>query len=341
MRLIVVKMKQNIYDFFLMKYSREKIALLMSGKASFIALFTLIIIFSFLANNFFTLSNLTNVLDLSAILLLSATGMTFILMLGSIDLSVEGIAGLTGIVGALMVKNFSNSNDYGLLSVIVCVLLGAIFGLLNGIVFTKLKIPSFMTTLGLGAVATGVGVLVTKGYPVIITDVSIRELAHIKLLGGIIPLLFVIAIGMNLLIWFVSERTILGRHIMAIGGDEAIAKDLGIKIDLIKIIVFAISGAMFGLAGMLLVAKLGAGDIRNPYGLLFDSIAASLIGGVAITGGIGKIPHAAIGAITLTILRNGMVLLSINPYIQQSVIGTIIILTVAVTIERKKIGVIK
>lgn len=341
MRLIVVKMKQNIYDFFLMKYSREKIALLMSGKASFIALFTLVIIFSFLANNFFTLSNLTNVLDLSAILLLSATGMTFILMLGSIDLSVEGIAGLTGIVGALMVKNFSNSNDYGLLSVIVCVLLGAIFGLLNGIVFTKLKIPSFMTTLGLGAVATGVGVLVTKGYPVIITDVSIRELAHIKLLGGIIPLLFVIAIGMNLLIWFVSERTILGRHIMAIGGDEAIAKDLGIKIDLIKIIVFAISGAMFGLAGMLLVAKLGAGDIRNPYGLLFDSIAASLIGGVAITGGIGKIPHAAIGAITLTILRNGMVLLGINPYIQQSVVGTIIILTVAVTIERKKIGVIK
>lgn len=341
MRLIVVKMKQNIYDFFLMKYSREKIALLMSGKASFIALFTLIIIFSFLANNFFTLSNLTNVLDLSAILLLSATGMTFVLMLGSIDLSVEGIAGLTGIVGALMVKNFSNSNDYGLLSVIVCVLLGAIFGLLNGIVFTKLKIPSFMTTLGLGAVATGVGVLVTKGYPVIITDVSIRELAHIKLLGGIIPLLFVIAIGMNLLIWFVSERTILGRHTMAIGGDEAIAKDLGIKIDLIKIIVFAISGAMFGLAGMLLVAKLGAGDIRNPYGLLFDSIAASLIGGVAITGGIGKIPHAAIGAITLTILRNGMVLLGINPYIQQSVVGTIIILTVAVTIERKKIGVIK
>lgn len=341
MRLIVVKMKQNIYDFFLMKYSREKIALLMSGKASFIALFSLIIIFSFLANNFFTLSNLTNVLDLSAILLLSATGMTFVLMLGSIDLSVEGIAGLTGIVGALMVKNFSNSNDYGLLSVIVCVLLGAIFGLLNGIVFTKLKIPSFMTTLGLGAVATGVGVLVTKGYPVIITDVSIRELAHIKLLGGIIPLLFVIAIGMNLLIWFVSERTILGRHIMAIGGDEAIAKDLGIKIDLVKIIVFAISGAMFGLAGMLLVAKLGAGDIRNPYGLLFDSIAASLIGGVAITGGIGKIPHAAIGAITLTILRNGMVLLGINPYIQQSVVGTIIILTVAVTIERKKIGVIK
>jgi ribose transport system permease protein len=324
-----------------MKYSREKIALLMSGKASFIALFSLIIIFSFLANNFFTLSNLTNVLDLSAILLLSATGMTFVLMLGSIDLSVEGIAGLTGIVGALMVKNFSNSNDYGLLSVIVCVLLGAIFGLLNGIVFTKLKIPSFMTTLGLGAVATGVGVLVTKGYPVIITDVSIRELAHIKLLGGIIPLLFVIAIGMNLLIWFVSERTILGRHIMAIGGDEAIAKDLGIKIDLVKIIVFAISGALFGLAGMLLVAKLGAGDIRNPYGLLFDSIAASLIGGVAITGGIGKIPHAAIGAITLTILRNGMVLLGINPYIQQSVVGTIIILTVAVTIERKKIGVIK
>jgi ribose transport system permease protein len=262
-------------------------------------------------------------------------------MLGSIDLSVEGIAGLTGVVGALMVKNFSNSNDYGLLSIIVCILFGAIFGLLSGIVFTKLKIPSFMTTLGVGAIATGVCVLVTRGYPVIITDQSIRELAQIKLLGGVIPLLFVIAITINLLIWFVSERTILGRHVIAIGGDEAIAKDLGIKIDLVKVTVFTISGVLFGLAGMLLVAKLGAGDVRNSYGLLFDSIAASLIGGIAITGGIGKIPHAAIGAITLTILRNGMVLLGINPYIQQSVVGTIIILTVAVTIERKKIGVIK
>lgn len=337
----MVKMKQNIYNFFLMKYSREKIALLISGKASLIALFSLIIIFSFLADKFFSLSNLTNILDLSAILLLTSTAMTFILMLGSIDLSVEGIAGLTGVVGALMVKNFSNSNDYGLLSIIICILLGAIFGLLSGIIFTKLKIPSFMTTLGLGAVAAGVCILSTRGYPVIITDQTIRGLAHIKLLGGVIPLLFVIAITINLLIWFVSERTILGRHVIAIGGDEAIAKDLGIKINLVKIIVFAISGAIFGLAGMLLVAKLGAGDIRNPYGLLFDSIAAPLIGGIAITGGIGKIPHAAIGAITLTILRNGMVLLGINPYIQQSVVGTIIILTVAITIERKKIGVIK
>jgi ribose transport system permease protein len=267
--------------------------------------------------------------------------MTFVLMLGSIDLSVEGIAGLTGIVGALMVKNFSNSNDYGLLSIIICILIGAIFGLLNGIVFTKLKIPSFMTTLGLGAVATGVGILVTRGYPVIITDQSIRGLALTKLLGGVIPLLFVIAIIINLLIWFVSERTILGRHVIAIGGDEDIVKDLGIKIDLVKIIVFAISGAMFGLAGMLLVAKLGAGDIKNSIGLLFDAVAASLIGGIAITGGIGKIPHAAIGAITLTILRNGMVLLGISPYIQQGVVGAIIVLTVAVTIERKKIGVIK
>lgn len=333
---MVVKIKKNTSDFFL-----EKITLLVSGRASFIALLSLIIIFSFLADNFFSLSNLTNILSLSAILMLTTTGMTFVLMLGSIDLSVEGIAGLTGIVGALMVKNFSNSNDYGLLSVIVCILLGAIFGLLNGIIFTKLKIPSFMTTLGIGAVAAGVCILVTRGYPVIITDVSIRSLAHIKFLGGIIPLLFVIAITINLLIWFVSERTILGRHVIAIGGDEAITKDLGIKIDSVKIIVFAISGALFGLAGMLLVAKLGAGDIRNSIGLTFDAIAASLIGGIAITGGIGKIPHAAIGAITLTILRNGMVLLGINPYIQQSVVGTIIILTVAITIERKKIGVIK
>lgn len=334
-------MKQDTDNFFLKKYSREKIALLISGKTSFIALCSLIVIFSFSAHNFFSLSNLTNILDLSAILILTATAMTFVLMLGSIDLSVEGIAGLTGIVGALMVKNFSNSNDYGLLSIIICILLGAIFGLLNGIVFTKLKIPSFMATLGLGAVATGVGILVTRGYPVIITDQSIRGLALTKLLGGVIPLLFVIAITINLLIWFVSERTILGRHVIAIGGDEAIVKDLGIKIDLVKIIVFAISGAMFGLAGMLLVAKLGAGDIKNSIGLLFDAVAASLIGGIAITGGIGKIPHAAIGAITLTILRNGMVLLGISPYIQQSVVGTIIILTVAVTIERKKIGVIK
>jgi ribose transport system permease protein len=260
-------------------------------------------------------------------------------MMGSIDLSIEGIVGLSGVVASYLVKNLSNSHDFGFLAVLICVVVGAIFGLLNGYIFSSFKIPSFMTTLGIGFITIGIGILVTKGNPIVITDWGFRQLGVGKI--GIIPVVFIVAAVLIAMMWFINEKTIFGRHILAVGGDEAIAQDLGIRVKRIKIGVLGIAGAQYGLVGALLTAKLGSGDIAAPLGFTFDSIGACVLGGIAITGGVGSIPKAITGAFILTVLRNGMILMGVNPYVQQGIIGILLITTVALTIDRKKIKIMK
>jgi len=311
----------------------------LSNNASLLALVALSIFFGSISPRFFTLSNLFNILDLVSLLSITSIAMCFVLMLGSIDLSVEGIVGLSGVIASFLVKNFSNSNDFGFFALFICIGIGACLGLLNGFIFSTFKIPSFMTTLGVGFITIGIGVLLTKGNPVVITDWGFRQIGVGRV--GIIPISFMIAAVFILFMWFLNERTIFGRHVLAIGGDEAIVRDLGIRINRVKIGVYALAGAMYGLVGVLLTAKLGSGDITAPLGYTFDSIGACVLGGIAITGGVGSIPKALIGALILTILRNGMILMGINPYVQQGVIGIILIVTVALTIDRKKIKIMK
>lgn len=304
-----------------------------------LALVGLVVLFGSINPRFFTLSNLFNILDLVSLLMITGSAMSFVLMMGSIDLSVEGIVGLSGVVASFLVKNFSNPNDLGYFALVACLGVGLFFGLLNGFIFSRFRIPSFMTTLGVGYITNGIGVLLTKGNPVVISDWSFRQLGvgHI----GFVPNTFLVGIALLAAMWFIHERTFFGRHILAIGGDEAIAQDLGIDVKRVKMGVFGIAGALYGIVGALLTAKLGSGDITAPRGFTFDSIAASVLGGVAITGGVGSVPKALVGALILTVLRNGMILMGVSPYVQQGVIGIILIGTVALTLDRAKILVLK
>jgi len=307
--------------------------------ASLIALVLLSVFLSIVNPRFFTLDNLFNILDLVSPLGITALAMGFVLMAGSIDLSVEGVVGLSGIVASFLVKNFSNQNDFGFFSIFFCLFTGLGFGLLNGFLLYRFKIPSFMATLGVGFITTGVGILVTRGNPIVITDWSFRQIGMGKV--GVVPVAFILTMGVFFLAWFLSERTVFGRYVLAIGGDEAIARDLGIIVNRVKIGVFGLAGALYGFAGAILTAKLGSGDINAPIGFTFDSIGSCVLGGIAITGGMGNVPKVLIGIFTLTILRNGMILMGISPYVQQGVIGMILIATVALTIDRKKIKIMK
>ncbi|MEM2001266.1 MAG: ABC transporter permease [Candidatus Methanomethylicaceae archaeon] len=306
---------------------------------SLVALLGLMLLFGAVNPRFFTLSNLFNILDLVSLLMITGSAMSFVLMMGSIDLSVEGVVGLSGVVASFLVKNFSNSNDFGYLALPLCLGVGLGFGLLNGVIFSRFRIPSFMTTLGVGFVTNGIGVLLTKGNPVVISDWNFRQIGMGRL--GPIPIAFIVATALLVVMWLISERTFFGRHILAIGGDEVIAKDLGVRVERVKIGVFGIAGALYGIVGALLTAKLGSGDITAPRGFTFDSISASVLGGVAITGGVGSISRGLIGAFILTVLRNGMILMGVSPYIQQGVVGAILIVTVALTLDRTKIQVLK
>ena len=312
---------------------------IVKNQATAIALLTLIAVFSIARPNFFTVGNLFNILDLISLVSISAVGMCFVLMMGSIDLSVEGVMGLTSIVAAYLVKNLVNSNNFGFLALPFCVAAGAVFGLLSGVLVTSLRIPSFMATLGIGFISSGIGVLIAKGTPIVITDFTYRSIAISRF--GPVPTIFVVSVVLLLIAWLVNQRTILGRHIIAIGGDESIVKDIGVHTDRVKRLVFVIAGSLYGFAGGLLTAKLGSGDISAPLGFTFDSIGSCVLGGIAITGGIGSIPQALTGVLIYTILRNGMILLGVSPYIQQGIIGILLVGTVAATIDRKKILLMK
>lgn len=317
---------------------RRKFGVLVDN-ASLVALVLLSIFLGLMNPRFFTLTNLSNILDLVSPLGITALAMGFVLMAGSIDLSVEGVAGLSGIVTSFLVKNLVNQNNFGFSALLVALLVGLSCGVLNGVLLYRFRIPSFMVTLGVGFITTGVGILLTRGNTIPITDWSFRQIGMGRI--GPVPVAFLLTLGVFFVMWFLNGRTIFGRYVLAIGGDEAIARDLGINVNRTKIGIFGLAGALYGFAGAILTAKLGSGDINASLGLTFDSISSCVLGGIAITGGVGNAVKVLIGTFILTILRNGMILMGISPYVQQGVIGTILIFTVALTIDRKKIKIMK
>jgi ribose/xylose/arabinose/galactoside ABC-type transport system permease subunit len=170
-------------------------------------------------------------------------------------------------------------------------------------------------------------------------DHRIQNFINDKPLG--IANVALVALVIAIIVQFFEDRTRAGRYLYAIGGDEALAHQLGVKVDRIKILAFAIAGCLYGLGAVLLVNRLGSATSRAGLNLLFPVITAIAVGGVALTGGIGGAKNALLGTLILTVLNNGMVLMAVNPYAQTAVNGVVLIVAVALTLDRKKLGFIK
>jgi ribose transport system permease protein len=158
---------------------------------------------------------------------------------------------------------------------------------------------------------------------------------------GRIPNSMLMAIALFLVLWAVQKRTRFGRHMYAIGGDEALAKQAGIRVDRVKVLVFTLTGAIYGFAALLVSAQLATSNPRIGNDKLFPAMTAVAVGGVSLSGGVGGALNAVLGTIIVVALNNGMVLMGVNPYVQRAVTGVVLILAVALTIDRKKIGIIK
>jgi ribose/xylose/arabinose/galactoside ABC-type transport system permease subunit len=237
------------------------------------------------------------------------------------------------------VRNKYNAGDIGLWIIPITLVVGAISGVINGLVITRLKIPSFISTLGVGWILYGLAVYINKATTIPLLDLRIQSLVNNNLLG--IPNIAIIAVVLMMLMQFIQDRTRFGRYIYAIGGDELLAKQAGIKVDRMKIIVFMIAGSFYGLCALFLAMRLGSAHPRTGLNLLFPTITASAVGGVALTGGIGGAKNAALGALIVTALNDGLILMHVNPFVQQAVNGVVLIAAVALTIDRKKLGFIK
>jgi ribose transport system permease protein/putative xylitol transport system permease protein len=299
-------------------------------------LFLLIIIFSVSSPAFLKHQNIMNIMRQSSILLIVACGTTFIILQGSIDLSMGSIVTLAGIAGALLIRDAG----LGLWAVPVAMLIGALAGFINGVIFAYGKVPSFLVTLGAMFVIEGVGLILCNGQAVQIWDRTYMKIASGNLLG-FIPNIAVWAIAVYLISIIIAVFTKFGRYMYAIGGGERAAKLSGVPVDRFKLYSFILAGLLSGLAGALMTARLQSGSPQMGSGLLLNSIAAVVIGGTALTGGVGG-PHKTIfGVMIMGILSNGLNINAVDPYLQTIIKGVIVVFAVFLTIDRSKIDIMK
>ncbi|WP_025857814.1 ABC transporter permease [Pseudomonas sp. CHM02] len=290
-------------------------------------------------HHFFDPMNLTRIATASTIPLLMALGGMFVIQMGSIDLSVEGVVAIAAVCFSLLISNTLNDHAIGLWALPVAVVVGSLMGLLNGLLQVRLRIPSFIGTLGLGFVGIGLATALLQGNTVRVVDMDVRAVALHRLLG--LPL-SVWIVGIALIIaHVVSRHTVLGRHALAIGGAEDLARLNGVQVGRIRVAVFALAGGFYGLAAILAVAQFGQGHALIAQGQLFTAITAIVVGGCSLAGGNGSPFGTLLGVLIVVVLSNGMVLMGIPPYVQQGVQGVLIIVAVAMALDRAKARVVK
>lgn len=298
------------------------------------ALIVLVVIFALTSPVFLTVTNFSNLLRQVSTLLVVALAGTFVIMLGSIDLSVGSIVTLAGISTAMAVGFLGSAG------VFVALLAGAAVGAVNGLLHAYARLPSFIVTLGMLSVIEGISLIISGGSPQSMPASFLEDIMG-GTIFGVVPVIALWAVGIWAVMWFVSSRTVFGRQVVAIGDGEQAARLVGIPVQRIKLLVFILSGLLSAAGGVLLAVRTSSGAPGMGSSFLLDSIAAIVIGGTAITGGVGGPARTILGALTITVLSNGMTLLAVNPFYQEVASGAVVIIAVYMTIRRGELSVIK
>jgi len=289
--------------------------------------------FGLLSDRFLSVNNALIVMQQSAVLLVAAVAMTFVIVSGSIDLSVGSIVAVSALAAA------SLSSSFGVAAILPAMLVGLACGAINGALFAYGKIPSFIVTLGTLVIFRGVVLLFTKGAPVSISDAEFLGVYAGRTLG--VPNTVLVALAVTGLAALVFNRTVFGREVRAVGGGERVALLSGVNVARVKFGVFLLCGLLCGIAGLLQSARTMAATAQLAQGLELDVIAAVVVGGTPLTGGMGRIRGTILGVLIIAILSNGMNMTGIDPYLQNIVKGVVLILAVFLTIDRSKIQIIK
>ncbi len=295
-----------------------------------LGLLGLILIFWIMTPYFLTPSNLLNIARQTSINAIIAIGLTFVIIAGGIDLSVGSMLAFAGVVtaGAL------NLGIPILGSMIIGISVGFLCGAVNGVLIAWGHLPPFIATLGMMSIARGAALLFTGGRPISGFSVSFRFLAEGDFLS--LPIPVYIMIGLYVVGHFVLTRTKIGRYAYAIGGNEEAAVLSGVPVKIYKLIIYGISGALSGIAAILLTARLNSAQPIAGIMYELDAIAAAVIGGTSLMGGEGLLIGTLIGALIMGVLRNGLNILGISSFIQQTIIGTVIILAVLIDMFLKR-----
>ncbi|WP_119269235.1 ABC transporter permease [Taklimakanibacter deserti] len=302
----------------------------LSRYVAYLALVAVVAVFGMLSpDRFLTFGNLGVILQNSAVLAIVATGVTFIIIGGSIDLSVGSVMALAGAVAA------SFAGDWGAFAIVLAPLVGLALGAINGAIFVLARIPSFVVSLGMLSIARGATIIFTGGSPVSIPLTSSFEIF------GIPPMPFWIAAGVAVVMGALLAFTTFGRYTFAIGGDEEKTRILGVPVDKVKFAMFALSGALAGLGGGILTSQLGSGSPTVGTGFELLAISAVVIGGTPLTGGSGSILGTVVGSLVIMTLANGLVIMGVSSNVQTVLTGLVLIVAVMISIRRGKLRIIK
>jgi ribose transport system permease protein len=325
----------NIAAEFSLKIQREQQKNRLMRWAPVFVLVAMVAVFSILrSDSFFTLHNLNTILNQLSLTLIIAVGATFVVLIGSVDLTVDGVVGLTAAVVALLILNNTNANNLGLLGVLIAILLGVFFGFMVGFLHVRFRISSFMVTYGMLAIATGCGYLLSGGIWAQITDPLPLAIPSVSFIG--IPVITWIAFAVLAVGWVIQEKTAFGRHMIAIGTNEDIPRMTGIKVNKAKVLVFMWSGLCLGIAGVLGAFRLARGEMDVGSGQFWSAYAAVIIGGTLLEGGQGGVINTLVGALIVTVLNNGLLLMGVNEYVRQGLQGVIILAAAGLTISRNR-----
>ncbi len=288
----------------------------------FAALVLLCVVVSFLSPYFLTVKNIFNVFRQFSIIGILAVGEALIIITGGIDLSVGSLVGLSGIMAGVFVNNGASPVAVFFL-VIAC---GCAFGSVNGLLVTRIGINPFIATLGMLSIARGSALLITGGLPVSVESA-------INFFGdgyvGPVPFSAIIMLIVAVLGQVFATRTLPGRNVFAIGNNERAAKLSGIRVERMKMMVFMIMGGLCALCGIILTGTLSSAEATAGTGYELDVVAAVVMGGASLSGGIGSIPGVIFGAALMGVLRNGFVLMGVSAYWQIVAIGVVIIAAVS------------
>lgn len=298
------------------------------------ALLVLVVYFSLASDAFFSQANLFNIVRQSSVLLVVALAGTFVVLLGSIDLSVGSIVTFTGIATALAIARWGDA------AVLLALLAALLWGLANGLLHAYGKLPSFLVTLGTLFVIDGVALIVSAGRPQPFRSEALTALMGGTSFGGF-PTIALWAAAILALSVFLARQTRFGRYLVAIGDGERVARLSGVNVDRIKLYTFALSGLLAGLGGVMLAVRTSSGAPGMGASFLLDSIAAIVMGGTALTGGVGGPHRTILGVLVIVVLSNGMTLTDVDPFYQVVIRGAVVIGAVALTMRRGELSLVK
>ena len=296
----------------------------------YIFLVLMCIILAIASDKVLTVTNLMTIIKQISIQSIVAIGMTMIIISGNIDLSVGSLVALCSVSGAMIM----NKGLPMVVAIIASILIGALAGFITGGVTAKLKLHSFLVTLSLMTAFRGLAQTMTNGRPVAGLPSSFGKLASASI--GPLPVLVIYMIVLYAIFMYVMKYTAFGRSIYAVGSNQESARLSGINIEMVKTMVFVLSGALCGVAGVLLTAKVRSGDPTCANGWEMDTIAGAIIGGTDMMGGEGKLGGTIIGLLFVGILANGMVLLGVSAYMQSVIKGLVIFMAVIINSIQKK-----